>query len=70
MARSNVNKCHDFRETADVLAKVHFLNILVTDCANYKQYLHTCLLTGTGDLINGIMSLKLIFCCLVMVISV
>ena len=23
LARSNVGRCHDFRETADVIAKVH-----------------------------------------------
>ncbi len=38
LARSNVGRCHDFRETADVIAKVH-----VTE--DYGDNLKACTIT-------------------------
>ena len=34
LARSNVGRCHDFRETADVIAKVPSAHIYTADNVN------------------------------------
>lgn len=39
LARSSVGRCHDFRETADVIAKVSDFIQSELDCITFSKYL-------------------------------